>query len=589
MKVLTTIALIAVFVFPLMAGELPLGSKDFTPGTTPVMSDRIQQQPILTNEPVWKGLEQMPQEERENSEIELILGENATDAALQMAYRIENLWNNGKFEDALALFPEIENLTNINEMAIGNAWRTPVQTNNQCDWGSDVRIGNHENIFINAFDIHRASGNLFAVLLYPESSQYRWAMNFSSNGGQTWSETYYWWAGYELKSLSASVVANHCYVGFGRGSSQDQGFLYRFKVTDGTQEDFNNGSSYITVFTTTSPDSIQEVSLTSNQDYYNNRLYYLSIISSGELKFFWSDTGAITWTEITTGVTHADRGLDACCNEGFSTYYLLASYLTDDNKVNIDANNSSDIWTNLHISNVGTSTEHTAIGAYHDTLLCAYDYHGASYHLWIRYLTSYDEGSNWYWGFFDDTTTTQESPDVTCRAGGGEGVIYRFYTPTRELRYTWRNYHGGWSGPVVAAENEPYYNKPCIEYLGSNVFGVVYLCWSAPYTKAAYFTRSDWTGIAEEKPKDRISNSVRLAPNPSRDLAKLSYSIKNQGNVKISLYDVTGRMVNDLVNEIKPAGEYTTNIASKSLAPGIYFIKVNTPDGDSTERLTIVK
>lgn len=303
-----------------------------TPVGTPVKSDRVEEEPFIISEPVWKGLEQMTQEERENSEISLILEKEASEQAQQLAQRIENLWNSGEFEEALLLFPELEPLTDINEMAIGNAWRTPVPTEYESRWGDDVRIGNRDSVLVNVLDIHRATGNLFTILLLQgDGNTNRWDVYHSTDSGVTWNETYDWWANYQINSLSATVVASHCYVAFSRGSSQDQAFLYRFKATDGIREDFPNGSSFITVFTTTSPEEIQEVAITSNQDSYDNRLYYLAITSQGNLILYWDNQDAISWDEVLTGISNADRGLDACWNAGFAEYFVLSSYIdTDD-------------------------------------------------------------------------------------------------------------------------------------------------------------------------------------------------------------------------------------------------------------------
>ncbi|MCK4396148.1 T9SS type A sorting domain-containing protein [candidate division WOR-3 bacterium] len=585
--VVVMLALMVGFAF---AEEFPYipGSTHNIPGTAPIKLDQTELKPTLINEPVWKTLERMIQTERENSEIQLVLEKDATDEALHMAYRIENVWNSGEFENALALFPELAELTDINEMAIGNAWRTPVPTQEQPDWGADVRIGNRDSLYICALDRHNSTGNLFAIiLLRGDGNTCRWNVNFSTNGGQTWSETYDWWANYDLNSLDAAVVANHCYVGFGRGSSQDQGFLYRFKVTDGTQENFPNASPYVTVFTTTSPDAIEEVALWSNHDQFDNRIYYSAIINDGEVRALWDDPDAITWTEYTTNIANAERGLDAGWNQDFADRYHWLSYISSNDSVHIHSVELG-TWSQRIRYAVGTITDYTSVGAYHDTIIVFFDYHGAS-GVYVRYLRTYNAGTTWAWGFVDDTTTTQESPDVTARRGGGQGVVYRFYTSPRELRYAWRNYSGGWATPVIAAETEPYYNKPSIEYLDGGVHGVVFLSWTSPHYHAAYFTRSDWTGIVENKSKDLTSHLVSLAPNPSRNLAKLSYTLKKEGNVKISLYDVTGRSVDNLVNEAKTAGKHTITIDTKNRTTGIYFLKVETPEATYTKQMTIIK
>jgi hypothetical protein len=460
---------------------------EIAPGSGPVLQDQIQPQPLLTRDPVWKGLERLNQQERLNAEIELVLEKNASHEALQMARRIESTWNSGNFKEALALFRSLGDLTNIDEVAIGNTWRTPIPTEQTTAWGTDVRIGNRDEIFVTSLDIHRASGNLFAILLYQEGTTYYWSVNFSTDGGATWTETYEWWASYELTTLSASVVTSHCYVGFARGASQDQAFLYQFRVTDGQQENFPSGPSYITVFTTTLPDYLKEVALASNQDFYNNRLYYMILTSTGTVRYFWAYSPDYeVWAEIPTGITDGDRGLDATCNEGYASYFFCISYINVGDSIKVYGKATT--WD--HLTSYATNhsaTDFSAIGAYRDTITTAFDYWNGS-NLQCRYLVTYDGGPTWYWGDVgDDPNTIAESPDIAARAGGGVGIIYRFYTSPREGRYVWRPYGGGWSAPETYNDHELYYNKPSIEQLGDDVFGVVYLTWNTPQVRAAYF------------------------------------------------------------------------------------------------------
>jgi len=457
-------------------------------GTTPVEQDQVELRPVFTKDPVWKGLERLNQQERLNAEIELVLEKNASQEALQMARTIESTWNSGNFKEALALFRSLGDLTNIDEVAIGNTWRTPIPTEETTTWGTDVRIGNRDSIFVTALDIHRASGNLFAVLLYQSGTYYYWSVNFSTNDGATWTETYTWWASYELTTLSASVVTSHCYVGFARGPSQDQAFLYQFRVSDGQQENFPSGPSYITVFTTTLPEYIKEVALASNQDFYNNRLYYMILTSAGAVRYFWSGSeyDYETWLEIATGITDGDRGLDATCNEGYASYFFCISYINVGDSIKVYGKSGTwDLLTSYATNH--SATDFSAIGAYRDTITTAFDYYNGS-NLQCRYLVSYDGGPTWYWGEVgDDPNTIAESPDVAARVGGGVGIIYRFYTSPREGRYVWRPYGGGWSAPEAYNDHELWWNKPSIEQLGDDVFGVVYLTWNTPQVRAAYF------------------------------------------------------------------------------------------------------
>jgi hypothetical protein len=95
-------------------------------------------------------------------------------------------------------------------------------------------------------------------------------------------------------------------------------------------------------------------------------------------------------------------------------------------------------------------------------------------------------------------------------------------------------------------------------------------------------------GIEESESHD-VLRFVSLAPNPSNGSAKLSYVVKQEGNVKILLYDAAGRLVNTVVHEIKNAGDYSFTLDNKALAAGVYFIRVETPDGVATKTMTIVR
>ncbi|OGC43026.1 hypothetical protein A2Y85_03080 [candidate division WOR-3 bacterium RBG_13_43_14] len=95
-------------------------------------------------------------------------------------------------------------------------------------------------------------------------------------------------------------------------------------------------------------------------------------------------------------------------------------------------------------------------------------------------------------------------------------------------------------------------------------------------------------GIAE-KPINASAGYIMLAPNPFSNVTRLQFSITVLGNVQISLYDATGALVDDLVNELREPGQYTIGIDSKQLSAGVYFVRVEMPDGVFMKPVTIVK
>jgi hypothetical protein len=79
-------------------------------------------------------------------------------------------------------------------------------------------------------------------------------------------------------------------------------------------------------------------------------------------------------------------------------------------------------------------------------------------------------------------------------------------------------------------------------------------------------------------------------PNPFMTRTTISYAIPKACNVKLNLYDVTGRVVKTLVNgEIKP-GYYTMTLEGKDFVSGVYFLRFKAGDEyKSTKKMILVK
>lgn len=542
--------------------------------------------------PVWVPLERMSITERQNSEIDIILEDAAPDEARRLARTIAEDWNAGRWTEALAAFPRLVELVGAGDIAIGNRWRTPVPALDTRLWGNDVRVSNRDSAVLVNLDIDRSSGTLNAVLMFRGDSYTNfWTMNVSRTGGVAWAETYLWWATYGLKSLSASVLGDFCYIGFGRGGAQDQAFLYRCRALTGVQTNFNTGSAYITVATTSTNDSIKEVALTSNADFFNNRLYYMTLTTSGRLRYHWADTAAVNW-DSTPGLTVNDAlaGLDACTNEEYDSSFIFVSYYDQSNNVRVQARRGAG-WSNLYTIAAGNvAPKHTAVGAYHDTVLVDFLYNapGRDY---ARYAVSYNGGTSWLWGAAGgDTAARSESPDVALRAGGGTGVVYRYYTATRELRYSWRDYGGPWSTPVALADHEPFYNKPAIEYIGGGAYGVVYTSWLAAPQYSVYFDRSDWgTGLADQRRLIVEEGVLAVTPNPLRGSGRVRLNLAGAALLDVKVLDRAGRVVTDVYRGNRPAGRSELALDCSALAPGVYFLRATASGRPLTVPFTVVR
>jgi hypothetical protein len=69
----------------------------------------------------------------------------------------------------------------------------------------------------------------------------------------------------------------------------------------------------------------------------------------------------------------------------------------------------------------------------------------------------------------------------------------------------------------------------------------------------------------------------------------IEYALPKEGLVSIKLFDITGRLVKQLVNEQKPTGRHKTTIDSGNLVSGIYIYSLRVNDISINKKLVILK
>lgn len=79
-------------------------------------------------------------------------------------------------------------------------------------------------------------------------------------------------------------------------------------------------------------------------------------------------------------------------------------------------------------------------------------------------------------------------------------------------------------------------------------------------------------------------------PNPVAASATLEYSIDVAGPVTIAVYDVAGRRVTTLLDKsIRPAGPGRVELDTRSMAAGVYFVKMELAAKSVSRRITVVR
>jgi len=102
--------------------------------------------------------------------------------------------------------------------------------------------------------------------------------------------------------------------------------------------------------------------------------------------------------------------------------------------------------------------------------------------------------------------------------------------------------------------------------------------------------------FVQEKRQEITPDKVKLLPNypnPFRQATTLEYALPERQNVRVAIYDVMGRRIQQLVNEPQRAGfhqvRWRVQSGGSSVASGVYFVRLKTETATRTERIVVVR
>jgi hypothetical protein len=78
-------------------------------------------------------------------------------------------------------------------------------------------------------------------------------------------------------------------------------------------------------------------------------------------------------------------------------------------------------------------------------------------------------------------------------------------------------------------------------------------------------------------------------PNPFNPNTMIKYSIPHASIVKMKIYDILGREIATLINEMKSAGRYTVTFNATKMSSGVYFYQLQAGAYSETKKLLLLK
>ena len=87
-----------------------------------------------------------------------------------------------------------------------------------------------------------------------------------------------------------------------------------------------------------------------------------------------------------------------------------------------------------------------------------------------------------------------------------------------------------------------------------------------------------------------LSYQIQSAyPNPFNPVTSIVYSLPQNGNVELIVYNIQGRQLHTLVNKFQTAGYHSINWNASSYPSGVYLIRMIIGEFAQTQKVVLVK
>ncbi|MEM6697542.1 MAG: T9SS type A sorting domain-containing protein, partial [Bacteroidota bacterium] len=90
-----------------------------------------------------------------------------------------------------------------------------------------------------------------------------------------------------------------------------------------------------------------------------------------------------------------------------------------------------------------------------------------------------------------------------------------------------------------------------------------------------------------ESRKQNVNKAITIAPNPVNDRLQLNFQLEEAAAVSIGIYDLNGRLVQQLPLRSLSAGQYQEDVAVSDLVAGVYLLSLRTETQVQTVRFVV--
>ena len=130
------------------------------------------------------------------------------------------------------------------------------------------------------------------------------------------------------------------------------------------------------------------------------------------------------------------------------------------------------------------------------------------------------------------------------------------------------NYYSFIDNPQLSGVNHIFYRLKQVDFDGTSSY-------------------SDIVNVSYDVPADFVLN--QNYPNPFNPSTRISYFVPKESLISIKVYDVMGREVTTLVNEMKSTGSYELSFDASNMPSGTYFYTLIADNYSATKKMIVIK
>ena len=103
------------------------------------------------------------------------------------------------------------------------------------------------------------------------------------------------------------------------------------------------------------------------------------------------------------------------------------------------------------------------------------------------------------------------------------------------------------------------------------------------------YTTDNATGVGDNKTMPDGYSLLQNYPNPFNPTTKIHYTLPNSGYVQLSIFNIIGNKIANLVDQFKPAGSHTVSWDGSAYTSGEYLCQIKTGGYTQTKKMLLVK